>query len=61
MFSGYARLHSGIIDGEALVKEGLRLFRSNGAMWALPYWLGTFANQLLSRPDDAKLVLQEAF
>src|SRR5262249_28751165 len=57
---GYAGMFLGDADAEPLIQEGLAIYRRTGAKWALPCWLGTYADALLQHGKDAMPVLREA-
>jgi predicted ATPase len=62
LFRSYAQLHLGHVEGETLAREGLEIFRETEAKWALPYWLGAFAELLRQyHPEGSMTLLQEAF
>jgi hypothetical protein len=42
-FRGIAKLYLGSTDGEHS-RDGLALYRRTGSKWALPFWLGCYAN-----------------
>jgi hypothetical protein len=56
LFRGFAKLHLGSADGAHAASDGLALYRQTGSKWALPFWLGCYANALSQGPKVMALV-----
>jgi predicted ATPase len=61
MLKGRAASRLGQGDGVSFLEKGLQLYRSTGAKWALPKWLGWFASAPGQQVDVARATLGEAF
>lgn len=58
-FRGIAKLNLGSENGEQAMREGLALYRRTGSRWALPFWLGNFANFACQGADEAMAMVRE--
>src|SRR5262245_15796264 len=59
VFRGIAKLNLGSANGEQAMRDGLTLYRRTGSKWALPFWLGNFANFACQGTDEAMAMVRE--
>ena len=61
MYLGFGRMHLGDFDASAVFREGLAGYRATGSQWALPAFLGLFADALPDSNEQRLAILDQAF